>query len=139
MLGAKLGHEAGKVTAQTVVRSRLNPLESPRMETTFRATGTLLGVDETDTVTFWTVVRPDGTVYGEGQGIVMGIGPRLETATFLGQGVGTIQEDGTISYRGATYYQSSTPKWSRLNKIAAVFELEVSPTGKTKSANWEWK
>jgi len=109
------------------------------METTFRATGTLLGVDETDTVTFWTVVRPDGTVYGEGQGIVMGIGPRLETATFLGQGVGTIQEDGTISYRGATYYQSSTPKWSRLNKIAAVFELEVSPTGKTKSANWEWR
>jgi len=135
MLGSKLGYEVGQVTAQRVLGTLHGLL--PKTEISYHASGMLLDVPETDTVTFWTVSRPDGTLYGEGHGIVIGAGG--ETATFLGQGVGTRQPDGSVSYRGATYYQSSTPKWSHLNRVAAVFELEVDAAGYTKSENWAWK
>jgi hypothetical protein len=107
------------------------------METSFQATGTLLGVSERVTGTYTAVLRADGTLYGDGQGILMG--NKGETATWVGQGVGTIKKDGSVSYRGAVYYQSSTPKWSRLNKIAAIFEYEVDAQGNTKGETWEWK
>ena len=134
MLGDKLGGETGKVTSQRVLP---NPGGSPKMETSVQATGTLLGVNETDTGTYSSVLRPDGTVYGEGQGIVMGTGG--EMATWIGQAVGTIGKDGSVSYRGAVYYQSSSPAWSRLNSVAAVFEYQVDIQGNTRYEAWEWK
>ena len=134
MQGDKLGGESGKVTSQRVLA---NPGGSPKMETSFRATGTLLGVNETSTATYWSAMRPDGTVYGEGQGIVMG--EDGEMATWIGQGVGTIKKGGAVSYRGAVYYQSSSPRWSRLNSVAAIFEYEVDAQGNTQSQLWEWK
>jgi hypothetical protein len=82
-------------------------------------------------------VRPDGTLYGEGHGIVMG--KEGDLATFIGQGVGTIKKDGSVSFRGAVYYQSSSPKWSRLNSVAAIFEHEVDSAGNVHSQLWEWK
>ncbi|MGH9720486.1 MAG: hypothetical protein ACRD8O_09750 [Bryobacteraceae bacterium] len=107
------------------------------METSFEANGRLVGVEETETGTYWSVVRPDGSLYGEGQGIVMGKGG--EMATWVGQGVGTIKPGGAVSYRGAVYYQSSSPAWSGLNKVAAIFEYEVDAKGGTRSQLWEWK
>jgi hypothetical protein len=134
MIGDKIGVETGKVTSQRVLP---NPGGGPKMETSFQGTGTLLGVSERVTATYHASLRPDGTLYGEGQGLVMG--NKGETATWVGQGVGTMKKDGSVSYRGAVYYQSSTPKWSRLNKVAAIFEYEVDAQGNTKGEIWEWK
>ena len=134
MLGEKIGGEAGKVTSQRVLP---NPGGGPKMETSFQATGTLLGVSETDTGTYWAVVRPDGTLYGEGQGVVMG--KEGDMATWIGQGVGALKPDGSVSYRGAVYYQTSSPRWSRLNSVAAIFEYEVDAQGNSRSELREWK
>lgn len=134
MLGDKLGESSGKVTLQRVLP---NPGGGPKMETSFQASGRLLGVDETETGTYWAAVRPDGTLYGEGQGVLMG--KAGEMATWVGQGVGTIRKDGGASYRGAVYYQTSAPPWSRLNTVAAVFEFEVDAQGNTRAQLWEWK
>ena len=134
MQGEKIGEESGKVTSR---RALPNPGGSPKMETSAQTDLTLLGVKATNTVTYWSVVRPDGTLFGEGQGIVMG--EEGELATWVGQGVGTIKKDGAVSYRGAVYYQSSSPKWSRLNSVAAIFEHEVDTEGNTRSQIWEWK
>ena len=134
MLGEKLGVESGKVTSQRVLP---NPGGGPKMETSFQAAGTVLGVSETDTGTYWAVVRADGTLYGEGQGILMGKGG--EMATWVGQGVGTIKKDGSVSYRGAVYYQTATPAWLRLNSVAAIFEFDVDSQGNSRSESWEWK
>jgi hypothetical protein len=134
MLGDKIGAESGKVTVQRVLP---NLGGGPKMEISFQATGTLLGANETDTGTYWSVVRPDGTLYGEGQGVVMGKGG--EMATWTGQGVGTIQKDGSVSYRGAVYFQSSSAAWSRLNAIAAIYEYQVDAQGNTRAEFWEWK
>jgi hypothetical protein len=134
MQGEKIGEESGKVTSRRVLP---NPGGSPKMETSVQTDVTLLGVKATNTVTYWSAVRPDGTLYGEGHGIVMG--KEGDLATFIGQGVGTIKKDGSVSFRGALYYQSSSPKWSRLNSVAAIFEHEVDSAGNVHSQSWEWK
>ena len=134
MLGEKLGEESGKVMSRRVLP---NPGGSPKMETSAQTDLTLLGVKATNTVTYWSVVRPDGTLYGEGQGIVMSKDGDL--ATWVGQGVGTIKKDGAVSYRGAVYYQTSSARWSRLNSVAAIFEYEVDTEGNTRAQIWEWK
>ncbi len=134
MQGEKIGEASGTVTSRRVLP---NPGGGPKMETSFQAKGKLLGADETETGTYWSVIRPDGTIFGEGQGVIMGTEGDL--ATWVGQGVGTIKEGGAVSYRGAIYYQSSSPKWLRLNSVAAVFEYEVDAEGNTRSQLWEWK
>ena len=134
MLGDKIGTELGKVISQRVLA---NPGGGPKMETSFRATGTILGVNETVTATYSAVMRPDGTLYGEGQGIAMG--EDGSAATWVGSGVGTLKKGGGVSYRGVVYYQSASPRWARLNNVAAIFEYEVDAEGNTKGEIWEWK
>jgi hypothetical protein len=107
------------------------------METSFQASLTLLGAKATNRGTYWSVVRPSGSLYGEGQGIV--IGEEGDMATWIGQGVGTMKKDGGVTYRGAVYYQTSSAKWSRLNSVAAIFEYEVDAQGNSRSQSWEWK
>jgi hypothetical protein len=83
MQGDKIGESSGKVTSQRVLP---NPGGGPKMETSFQAAGTLLGVEETE---IGTPVRSSGRtnpVWG-GQGVIMG---REDLATWIGQGVGTI-------------------------------------------------
>jgi len=134
MQGEKIGDGSGKVTSQRVLPS---PSGGPRMETSFQSKGTLLGIEQSETGTYSSVVRADGSVFGEGQGVIMGRGGEL--ATWMGQGVGTIKKDGAVSYRGAVYYQSASPAWVRLNSVAAIFEYEVDAQGNTRAQLWEWK
>jgi hypothetical protein len=134
MQGEKIGEESGRVTSQRVLP---NPCGGPKMETSFQANLTLLGVRATNRGTYCSVVRPDGTLYGEGQGIVNG--EEGDMATWIGQGVGTMKKDGGVSYRGAVYYQASSARWSRLNSVAAIFEYEVDAQGNSRSESWEWK
>ena len=134
MLGEKIGGTSGKVTSQSVLP---NPGGGPKMETSFQASGSILGVDVKETGTYRTVVRPDGTLYGEGQGVMILRDGKM--ATWTGHGVGTMKKDGTASYRGAVYYQTMPPRWSRLNKVAVVFEYAVDAEGNTRSEFWEWK
>ncbi len=134
MLGEKIGEESGKVTSQRVLP---NPGGGPKMETSFQVTGTLLGTSHTTRGTYEAAIRPDGNLFGEGQGIVMS--KDGDMATWVGQGVGTIKKDGSVSYRGAIYYQTSSAKWLRLNSVAAIFEYEVDAQGNTRAEIWEWK
>lgn len=134
MLGERIGGDKGKVTLQRVLP---NPDGPPRVETSFQSAGSLLGVDSTELGTYVATMRADGSVYGEGQGVRMS--SQGDTASWVGQGVGTMKKDGSVAYRGAVYWQTASPKWSRLNSIATVFEYEVDAAGNTKSELFEWK
>ena len=133
MLGDKIGEATGTVTTQRVLP---NPGGGPKMETTFRGAAKLLGVEAMETGTYTAAMRPDGSLFGEGQGIVMGKG---HAASWTGSGVGRLKEDGAVSYRGAIYYQTASPGWARLNGAAGVFEYEVDAQGNTPAKVWEWK
>ena len=134
MQGEKIGEYSGKITSRRVLP---NPGGGAKMEASQDLTGKLAGVDARETSTYWSVVRPDGTLFGEGQGVAMS--DEWDLATWIGQGVGTVGKGGAVSFRGAVYYHSSSPRWSRLNSVAAIFEYEVDAEGNSRSTLWEWK
>lgn len=134
MIGERIGENIGRVTSQRV----LPPINgAARVETSFEASGSIYGVSANDMGTYVSVMRPDGTLFGEVHGVLMGKGG--ETATWTGQGVGKMMKDGSVSYRGALYYQTPSAAWTRLNSISVVFEYEVDPQGTTRGQLWEWK
>ena len=134
MLGEKIGESSGKVTTRRVLPS---PGGGINVETSFMAAGLMLGSEIRENGTYSAMQRPDGTLFGSGQGLV--ISTDGDMLTWSGQGVGTIKKGGTVSYRGALFYQTSSPKWSRLNTIVGVFEYEVDAEGNTKAQVFEWK
>ena len=132
MLGEKIEESRGKRTARRVLSD--DPLE---VEVSFEASGKLLGTDANEMGTYSSIVRPDGTLYGEGQGAY--ITTDGEVITWKGGGVGKLGAGGAVSYRGAIYYWSTSPKFTRLNSVAGLFEFEVDAQGNTRSQGWEWK
>ncbi len=134
MLGERIGEGSGALVVQRVLPGAEG---AARTETTQRGTGTLLGIAYQDMSTYESELRPDGTIYGEGNGIYMGAGG--EVATWIGHGVGVMSEDGAVKYRGALYLYSTAESWRPLNKVAALFEYDVDSAGKFKYEIWEWK
>jgi hypothetical protein len=59
-LGELVGEGRGKITTMRV-------LPDGKMEVSQQGTGKLLGSEISDAATYWTVMRPNGTAYGEGQ------------------------------------------------------------------------
>jgi len=133
MLGEQIGEEAGKVTVRRVISVD----GGTKVEVTTQATGKLLGVETRNTTTYCAGIRPDGSLYGEGHGLVIGKGG--EQASWKGAGVGKLLEGGAVSYRGALYYYTESPNFRRLNTVAVVFEYSADADGNTKSKSWEWK
>jgi hypothetical protein len=135
MLGDVLGEEQGQITGMRVLPAEG---QSPKVEVSFQATGKLLDTDATDMGTYRSVVQPDGTLFGEGQGVLMT--PQGDVVTWRGQGAGRFTGQGTaVSWRRAIYYQTTSEKLARLNGVAAVFEYDVDDAGKTQAKTWEWK
>ncbi len=134
MLGDKVLQTSGIVSVRRVVPGNGH---GPQMETTIQETGTFLGVEIQETATYRSEMRPDGTLYGEGEGLIMG--KNGEAASYKGSGVGRLGPGGSVSFRGALYYLSTSPAWTRANGMAVIFEHEATPDGKTNSQGWEWK
>jgi hypothetical protein len=137
MLGSELGTLRGKVTGQRVL-----PAEgpSPRMEVSFELSGTLLGKKVTMLGTYWSQVRPDGSLYGEcpRQGVLMT--PAGEMGTWTGAGVGQFTGKGSaVSYRGAVYFTVGGKSLARLGKMAVVYEWEIDEQGNGEARFTEWK
>jgi hypothetical protein len=133
MLGEQIGEERGQVLARRVLPSA----GSPQVEVTIETRGRLCGVDITDMATYVATIQPDGSLLGQGQGLVRGASN--EAATWTGGGAGRFTDDGGVSWRGAIYYQSQSPAFARLNGIACVFEYSVDASGKTEATLTEWK
>src|ERR687888_2236416 len=147
MLGDLIYEHKGKITGQRVLDTVGGQGEVaaalPKVETTFSADAKLKGtISITDTGTYWSIIRPGGRLYGEGQGVYITKDGSGETATWTGQGVGRLMQGGRVSYRGSLFFRagdSSTGKMSFLNNIVAVFEYEVDESGNTTAKVWEWK
>jgi len=133
MLGDQLGEEHGQITGMRVLASE----GAPKVEVSFQATGTLAGVEVSDMGTYVSVARPDGTLYGEGQGVTMT--PDGGMASWRGQGRGRFTGPGAVSWRGAIYFDSASPQFARLTGCAVLYEYETDADGKADAKYWEWK
>ena len=133
MLGELIAESRGKRTGRRV----LSVDGGPKLEVSFEDSGKLLGAAASTIGTYWTQIKPDGNLYGEGQGVVLTVNG--ETATWKGQGTGRLLAGGAASYRGALHYSTASQALGSLNSIAAVFEFEVDAEGNTHAKSWEWK
>jgi hypothetical protein len=97
----------------------------------------MLGINTTGFGTYSSAVRPDGSIYGEGEGALMTQDGEL--VTWKGSGQGKFKEKGAVSYRGILYYRTTSQKLARLNAAPSVFEYEIDPQGNTTAKFWEWK
>ena len=133
MLGEQLGELRGKRTGRRV----LSVDGGFKVEVAFESKGKMLGGDIMEIGTYWSVSRPDGSMYGEGQGVVMTHDG--EVATWKGGGVGKFVGGGAVSFRGAIYYTTASQKLARLNGGTTVLEFDADSEGNTHSKLWEWK
>jgi len=133
-----LGEQIGDLRGQSV-STRILPDEGQgtRMEVTDHQLGTLCGVSVDTTVTYVGTMRPNGTIAGQGTGIVTTADGG--NATFRGTGVGHFVRPGATSWRGALFYETATAELARLNEIAVLFEYEVDDSGKSEGHLFEWK
>src|SRR5262249_54068157 len=132
MLGEQIGELQGKRILRRVLST--DPL---KVEVTFEDSGKLLGFEVNDFGTYTSQLRPDGMVYGDGEGAFTTMDG--EPGTWKGSGLGRIKEGGALSYRGILYFRTTSQKLARLNTTAVVFEYEVDPKGQTHTKMWEWK
>lgn len=133
MLGERIGQEKGKV----MVRRVLPTTGNPRVEVSFESAGELVGVNVKNMGTYWSEVRPNGTIYGEGQGLARG--ENGEIINWKGQGIGEFTPSGGVTYRGSLYYETQADNLRGLNKLVGVFEYGVDADGNTSSEIYEWK
>ena len=131
-----LGELIGESTGRRLLRRALS-VDPPTVEVSFEESGKMFGVNINGFGTYSSVVRSDGSIYGEGQGVIMT--QDGEMISWKGSGLGRFKEKGADSYRGIIYYQTASQKLARLNSAPGVFEYEVDPEGKTQTKVWEWK
>jgi len=133
MLGEMIAEFRGKRTGRRVISVD----GGLKVEVTFEEKGTVLGHDAMNMGTYWSGPRPDGNLYGEGQGAITTADGQL--ATWKGQGVGKLLPGGAVSYRGACYLSTPGTALARLNSVASIFEFDVDADGNTHGKFWEWK
>jgi hypothetical protein len=132
MLGEQLGETKGK----RLVR-RVTSVDPPTVEVSFEDSGQMLGIPTTGMGTYTSVIRADGSIFGQGQGLTMT--QDGESVTWTGTGVGKFGPGGSVSYRGMLFWRTTSTKLARLNNASTAFEYDVDPSGATISKIWEWK
>ena len=132
MLGNQIGESKGKRLVRRVLS--INPTTA---EVTFEDSGMLLGIKTTGMGTYTSIVRPDGSILGNGQG--MNMTDDGEAVTWTGTGLGKFGPGGSVSYRGMLFLQTTSQKLASLNNACAAFEYDIDPSGQTVSKLWEWK
>lgn len=131
-----LGKQIGTVKGKRLVR-RVLSVNPPTAEVSFEDSGDVLGVHVTGMGTYTSIVRADGSIVGEGQG--MSLTDNGESLTWTGNGIGKFGPGGSVSYRGMLFFQTTSAQLGALNNSCAAFEYEVASDGSTVSNMWEWK
>jgi hypothetical protein len=131
MLGSLISETRGKRILRRVLGT--NP---PKVEVSFEDSGTTLGVATTGFGTYVSAVRADGSIYGEGEGLMMTQGGDI--VAWKGSGQGKFGQDGSVSYSGILYFQTASQKLAQLNSAPGVFEYEVDPAGNSQLKVWAW-
>jgi hypothetical protein len=132
MLGEQISETKGKRLVRRVIS-----VDPPTAEVSFEDAGNILGVPTNGMGSYTSIVRPDGSIYGHGQGLNMT--PDGESITWTGTGVGHFGPGGSVSYRGMLFFRTTSQKLARINNACGAFEYEVDAAGATVSKVWEWK
>ncbi len=134
MLGDLLYEEAA---AAVEVRELGSDENGDKVEVTLQSSGEIQGVAHTSEWTYWSLTRPDGTIYGEGTGVMTTADG--DVINLIGNGAcQAAGEDGSISYRGAIYFHTASEKFAALNGAMGAHEHDVGADGTATTKVWQW-
>jgi hypothetical protein len=105
MIGDKIGETKGKRLVRRVLS-----VDPPTAEVSFEDTGTMFGVATSGMGTYTSIIRPDGSIHGEGQGLIMT--PDGEVVTWKGSGLGKFGTAGAdqLSRHALLPYRIGKPR-----------------------------
>jgi hypothetical protein len=132
-VGSLLTEEQGKITVRRILSVEDG---TAKAETTYETAGLFHDVRYIDLGTLWSVIRPDGTLYGEWKGAL-----RTEdndTVVYRGITGGKYTEKAkhTRTYRGTLTFENARGALAELNSMLAVFEMEIGDTGNVIYRTW---
>jgi hypothetical protein len=88
--------------------------------------------------TYTTLTRPDGSIYGNGQGIMTT--QDGDVVHLIGHGSAeATPPGGTVRFCTMLHPHSTSEKYAALNTIGLVGEYKVAPDGTATNKSWEWK
>jgi hypothetical protein len=116
---------------------RIIGTEPLRVEASFEDLTKLLGLDGVNIGTYVATTKPDGSLFGEGQGVYSSLGGDM--ATWKAMGTGNFGPDGSVHYRGSLSFTTTAPKLASLNATPVAFDFTVDAHGNTRSHFRAWK
>ena len=132
MLGDLIYEAKGKVAGHRVIE-----LDPPKVEYSYNAQSRLKGIDITETGTYTTTMRPDGTVFGEDKAVLMSRDGSGTVTT--AQGIARFTGPETISFRGfGIIGHAGTGSLASVNSTVIALEAEIEEENLTVKG-WEWK
>ena len=134
-LGDLILDETGQITGTRVLSADAS---GTKIELSLQLTGTIRGVAETTLWTYTTLTRPDGSIYGEGHGVMTT--QDGDVINLIGHGSGqAVPPGGMTKFRTMLHPHTASAKYADLNSIGLAGEYEVDPDGSAVNKCWEWK
>ena len=135
MIGHKVGEFHGKITGQRVLAPDGN---NAKLETSAEVNGKVLNIPARITTTFWSIVAPDGTFYGESPLQSLTITEDGDMGLFRAAGAGRAGRGQKVDFRGALFYHGAKGKLAPFNGHTLIFEWDQHDEG-VNFQFWEWK
>ena len=133
MLGEVIYEETGTTSGIRVLSSEGG---ETTLEISLQTQGKILGVEQSCMWTYRSTTRSDGSIYGEGKGVMTT--KDGDVIHLLGSGAAKSTKDVSVAFRGSIYFQTTAEKYAHLNTIAGVHEYEVDSEGNAVNKVWEW-
>ena len=130
MLGDIVIEEVGTAAEMT-------DLGDNKAEIKLTTKGTVNGVDQTSEWTYWMETRADGTIHGEGHGVMTTADGDVLNLRGMGACPGA-GADGSVAWRGAILLHTDSEAFADLNGTAMVFHYDVTADGGTNTTSWAW-
>ncbi|MGC1932038.1 MAG: hypothetical protein WA667_23955 [Candidatus Nitrosopolaris sp.] len=145
MLGELILEHKGITSSLRVLDAALQ-----KREITVIAKGRIKEIEIDFLVTYWNIRRDDGTLYGEGQGIISNKENNEAVAIVTEYGIGRtayykVVWRGSAFYRttintnSSSYSKNSKKLSSILDNTVGIFETDVDESGNVTQKVWEWK
>ena len=134
-LGNLILDETGTVTGLRVLSTDAS---GTQLEVCLQTTGTIRGVPETCFWTYTQLIRPDGSIYGGGQGVMTT--QDGDVIQLIGHGSGQAPPPGEATkFHTMIHPHSTAAKYADLNVIGLAGEYDVDPDGSAVNKCWEWR
>ncbi|HIM15070.1 MAG TPA: hypothetical protein EYM31_04845 [Acidobacteria bacterium] len=133
-LGELVLEDSGQITG---IRVLSTDASGTTLELNLQLSGTIRGVGQNTLWTYTMLQRPDGSLYGQGNGVLTTVNG--DVIHLIGSGSGKANPGGTVRFCTMLHPHGATGQNADLNAIGLAGEYEVAADGTATNKCWEWK